>query len=170
VLMAGFVRKTLVKAHSSLVDRLVEKAKIRTVDHSNASLVQRQATLVQRQATLGYAAGFPSPEGSAGSPASTAAGLALPAMPAAAGYSVSECSDGYRPLSTGSRPVSAGNPPGHDPHAAYAFGHPGAHPYPHQPQPGATGPPPPEKDPRFAPGYVELPGARDEKRPVELPG
>ena len=157
VLMAGFVRKTLVKAHSSLVDRLVEKAKIRTVDHSNASLVQRQATLGPYAA-----AGFPSPAGSAGSPAS---GLALPVVPGAAGYSVSECSDGYRPLSTGSRPVSAGNPPVHDPHAAYVFGH------PHQLQPGAVAPPPPEKDPRFVPGYVELPGARDEKRgPVELPG
>jgi hypothetical protein len=44
VLMAGFVKKTLVKAHGSLVDRLVEKAKIRTVDVSNASLVQRVGT------------------------------------------------------------------------------------------------------------------------------
>jgi hypothetical protein len=168
VLMAGFVRKTLVKAHSSLVDRLVEKAKIRHVDQSNASLVQRVSTLGPHAG-----GGFPSPDASSCSPSSAAgvAGLALPAMPAAAGYSVSECSDGYRPLSTGSRPVSAGNPPVHDPHAAYAFGQPPARGYPPQLLGGAAPPPPPEKDPRFVPGYVELPGARDEKKaPVELPG
>jgi hypothetical protein len=156
VLMAGFVRKTLVKAHSSLVDRLVEKAKIRTVDQSNASLVQRQSTFSANS-------GFPSPEGSAYSPA-----LAPPPIPA--GYSVSECgSDGaYRPISGGSRPVSAGNPPVHDPHAAYMLGQPQLHP---QQLLAGNAPPLPEKDARFVPGYVELPGAHPNKKgPVELPG
>jgi hypothetical protein len=39
IVMTSFVKKTLKKAHGTLVDRLVEKAKIRTVDISNASLV-----------------------------------------------------------------------------------------------------------------------------------
>jgi hypothetical protein len=161
VLMAGFVRKTLVKAHSALVGRLVEKARIRTVDQSNASLVQRQSTL-----GAGASAGWPSPAGSTSPPAS--AGLTIPAVPGA-GYSVSECSDGYRPMSGGSRPVSAGNPHTQEPHAAYAFGQQAAL-LPHQLQPGVA-PPLPEKDARFAPGYVELSGERDEKKaPVELPG
>ena len=37
VVLSSFVKKTLKKAHGVLVDRLVEKAKIRSVDVSNAS-------------------------------------------------------------------------------------------------------------------------------------
>jgi hypothetical protein len=89
---------------------------------------------------------------------------------APAGSSVSECSDGYRPLSgePGYRPISAGNPPLYDAHAAFAFGQQQQQ---QQYQHGLP-PPPPEKDPRFASGYVELPGAAhgDEKGIVELPG
>lgn len=38
IMMTSFVKKTLKKAHSTLVDRLVEKAKIRQVDISNTHL------------------------------------------------------------------------------------------------------------------------------------
>jgi len=173
IMMSSFVKKTLKKAHSSLVDRLVEKAKIVEVGRSNASL------------------GFPPPNRNSTISNSAYSG-SQPGTPA---MSVVSPGVHYARLSTTSggdgcqqqgfvspgiamdpayaaQAAQHGNPA--YPYPPGAYGHPG---YVYPPPPPGGPPHVPEKDKgryshQSVPGYAELPSHLPQKDegPQELPG
>jgi hypothetical protein len=175
IVMTNFVKKTLKRAHSSLVDRLVEKAKIVEVGKSNASLgyaaPNRQSTISSssysgsQPGTPSLAAVSPGTHHSRlsvgsdqGYPPRVTSGFVSPGMIQDPAYAA--------------QAAQHGNPA--YPYPPGAYGHPG-YAYPSPPQGGP--PHVPEKDHKgqpnqAVPGYVELPSSNPGRNhgPLELPG
>jgi hypothetical protein len=186
IMMISFVKKNLKRSHSTLVDRLLEKAKIVEVDKSNASFVTQPGFLPHRQSTISSNPGTP------------AMSIASPSMHNSRLSTLSHSSDGgssgiygqhISPYQRSHSPNNLGigidqvNPYG--PPQGHVQGHPQSYPHgyqqghPHAPYPGqAEYPPaPPPKDCSMGQqgghesGFVELPSSQPEKAngPVELP-
>lgn len=177
IMMTSFVKKTLKKAHSSLVDRLVEKAKIVEVGKSNATLgyvaPHRGSTL----STSPYSGSQPgTPSMAPVSPGHNDARLSVssngqpPGMHSPHGFaSPGMVSD----PAYAAQAAQYGN--SNYPYPPGAYGHPG---YQYSQPPAGSAPHVPEKDPKRSSqqqnpsGHAELPStnAAGRQEPLELPG